>query len=219
MKGSLLEFKVVVLGDQGVGKSALVLRFIQGHFNAQGKSTVGAHFLTKKINLPNDKSFKMQLWDTAGQERFRAMAPMYYRNAAVAIICFDITNEESFNKMKDWMDELTAHNRQDGIILTIACNKIDMEGSRVVSRIRAEEYATKMNALLFETSAKENIGVEDMFKKISDEIVEKKYLIAALAAESSNSKQRSSFTRLSFRSKMYDSSDQSQSEYAEKGCC
>lgn len=122
-----MEHKVVVLGDKGVGKTCLVLRFIEGFYTSKQQSTVGAFFLTKRVVLNDGTSFKMQLWDTAGQERFRAMAPvltrnsllqitasncmsqMYYRNAAAAIVCFDITNNESFDKMKDWIDELTQN--------------------------------------------------------------------------------------------------------------
>ena len=87
------EFKVVLLRDKGVGKTCLVLRFIEGHFNVRQQSTIGAFFLTKRIATQEGHSAKIQIWDTAGQERFRAMAPMYYRNAAAAIVCFDITDE------------------------------------------------------------------------------------------------------------------------------
>jgi len=106
MNKNQYEFKVVVLGDKGVGKTCLVLRFIEGYFAPKQQSTIGAFFLTKKVTLPDGSICKMQLWDTAGQERFRAMAPMYYRNASAAIVCFDITNEDSFTKMKDWVEEL-----------------------------------------------------------------------------------------------------------------
>jgi len=164
------EFKVVVLGDKSVGKTCLVLRFIEGYFAAKQQSTIGAFFLAKTFTLPNGVQCKMQLWDTAGQERFRAMAPMYYRGAACAIVCFDITHEESFTKMKDWVEELKQNVSDEDFILAIACNKSDLESERVVSKSRAEGFAAKNNALLFETSAKENTGVEELFKKISEEV-------------------------------------------------
>jgi small GTP-binding protein len=91
------------LGDKGVGKTSLLLRFVEGHFIAKQQSTIGAFFLTKRITSSSGTVCKMQLWDTAGQERFRAMAHMYYRGAAAAIVCFDITNENSFTKMKEWL--------------------------------------------------------------------------------------------------------------------
>lgn len=172
-----MEFKVVVLGDKGVGKTSLVLRFIEGYFIAKQQSTIGAFFLTKRITSSNGTICKMQLWDTAGQERFRAMAPMYYRNAAAAIVCFDITNEDSFSKMKDWVEELQQNVPVDQLTLAIACNKCDCEEARVVTKGRADEFAERVgNALVFETSAKANEGVEELFKKVTEEVLLKKGL-------------------------------------------
>lgn len=126
-----VEFKVVVLGDKGVGKTCLVLRFIEGYFAANQPSTIGAFFLTKKFTTSDGIQCKMQIWDTAGQERFRAMAPMYYRNAAAAIICFDITDEASFTMMKDWVEELSKNVSDGKLVLAIACTKADLETQRV----------------------------------------------------------------------------------------
>ncbi|CAM9484308.1 unnamed protein product [Discosporangium mesarthrocarpum] len=167
-----IEFKVVVLGDKGVGKTCLVLRFIEGYFAPKQQSTIGAFFLTKKITATDGTVCKMQIWDTAGQERFRAMAPMYYRNAAVAIVCFDIMDEESFQKMKDWVEELKTNVPEGKLVLAIACNKTDMESRRVVSKARAEQFAASVNALLCETSAKENWGVNELFSKVCDRVME-----------------------------------------------
>ena len=132
--------------------------------------------MAKKVALKDGRSVKMQLWDTAGQERFRAMAPMYYRNAASAIICFDITNQESFNKMMDWVEELRRHmdsGAQD-LVLAIACNKCDLESERVVSKARAKQFADKVDALFFETSAKEGAGVNELFQKITESVIQSK---------------------------------------------
>lgn len=96
---------------------------------------------------------------------------MYYRNAAAAIVCFDITNEDSFTKMKDWVEELKQNVSAEQLVLAIACNKADLESSRVISRSRADEFAKRVNAILYETSAKENFGVEEIFKKITEEVV------------------------------------------------
>lgn len=183
-KGAI-EFKVVVLGDKGVGKTCLVLRFIEGYFAPKQQSTIGAFFLTKKMVLADGTNCKMQLWDTAGQERFRAMAPMYYRNAAAAIVCFDITNEDSFTKMKDWVEELKQNVAADQLVLAIACNKADLESLRVISRSRAEQFAQRVNAILYETSAKENFGVEEIFKKITEEVVARLVASRAAATEAS----------------------------------
>lgn len=166
----MTDFKVVVLGDKGVGKTCLVLRFIEGFFSPKQQSTIGAFFLTKKVTLSDGYTLKMQLWDTAGQERFRAMAPMYYRGAASAIVCFDITNEDSFAKMKDWVEELRQNCDPDSLVLVVACNKCDLEDQRVVSRQRSQQFCEKVGATMLETSAKENIGVDELFKRISEEV-------------------------------------------------
>lgn len=180
---ALPEFKVVVLGEKGVGKSCLVRRFIEGMFSIHQQSTIGAFFLTKKCTTVDGTTIKMQLWDTAGQERFRSMAPMYYRNADAAIVVFDITSEDSFNKMKDWVEELKQHQVAESLILGIACNKCDLESHRVVSRARSQEFARKVHALLYDTSAKENIGVDDLFKTITEEMVRKRRELGGPAAE------------------------------------
>lgn len=146
----------------------------------------GAFFLAKNVKLADGSTFKMQLWDTAGQERFRSMAPMYYRGAASAIVCFDITNEDSFSKMKDWVEELKHNLAPDSFVLVIACNKVDLEDQRVVSKTRIVEFAKKCNALTFETSAKDNIGIDDLFKRISEEMVARKRATEGITSTNSN---------------------------------
>jgi len=112
----------------------------------------------------------MQLWDTAGQERFRAMAPMYYRNSNAAVICFDVTNEESFTQMKDWVAELTQQFRPEDLVLAVAGTKLDMQSGRMVDIERAQEYAVSVGASYFETSAKDDTGINEMFAHISEEV-------------------------------------------------
>lgn len=99
-----------------------------------------------------------------------AVSQMYYRNAAAAIVCFDITNEDSFTKMKDWVEELKQNVAAEQLVLAIACNKADLESLRVISRSRAEQFAQRVNAILYETSAKENYGVEEIFRKITEDV-------------------------------------------------
>eukprot|EP00638_Chattonella_subsalsa_P010452 CAMPEP_0117756480 /NCGR_PEP_ID=MMETSP0947-20121206/14106_1 /TAXON_ID=44440 /ORGANISM="Chattonella subsalsa, Strain CCMP2191" /LENGTH=146 /DNA_ID=CAMNT_0005576081 /DNA_START=273 /DNA_END=713 /DNA_ORIENTATION=+ len=100
------------------------------------------------------------------------MASMYYRNAAAAIVCFDITDEESFSKMKDWVQELKSNVPEGKLVIAIACNKTDLEGQRVVSRARAEAYARTIGAIYCETSAKENWGVTEIFEQVSGKVIE-----------------------------------------------
>jgi len=170
-----------------------VLRFIEGLYNsrcgpraARGRaatrapptfppprrqqSTIGAFFLTKKIVTAQGDACKIQIWDTAGQERFRAMAPMYYRNAAAAIVCFDVTDEATFNTMKDWVEELKTNVVDKNLVIAIACNKADLD-TRTVSRARAEQFARSINAIILDTSAKENFGVAELFAAVSERVI------------------------------------------------
>ena len=130
------EFKVVLLGDRGVGKTCLVLRFIEGLYNARQQSTIGAFFLTKKIKTSRGDDCKIQIWDTAGQERFRAMAPMYYRNAAAAVVCFDGTDQRTFQTMRTWVEELRANVDDKKLVIAIAITKSDLDENRAETRRR-----------------------------------------------------------------------------------
>ena len=101
----VFQFKLVLLGDSAVGKSSLVLRFVRGQFFEYQESTIGAAFLTQTVAL-NDTTVKFEIWDTAGQERYHSLAPMYYRGAAAAIVVYDITNRDTFQRAKQWVKEL-----------------------------------------------------------------------------------------------------------------
>eukprot|EP00753_Platysulcus_tardus_P005349 PLAT13204.1.p1 GENE.PLAT13204.1~~PLAT13204.1.p1 ORF type:complete len:241 (+),score=35.84 PLAT13204.1:75-725(+) len=163
------DFKIVLLGDKGVGKTCIVLRYVEGTFTKDTCSTIGAFFLTKKMTMDGYK-VKLQIWDTAGQERFRAMAPMYYRGASAAILVFDITDESSFVVMKDWVEELMT-NVPGGIVLGIACNKSDLTEERAVEYERAKSFAESIGAIIYETSAKTDSGIEELFMDISREVI------------------------------------------------
>merc|ERR1712195_323291 len=104
----VVQFKLVLLGDSAVGKSSLVLRFVRGQFFEYQESTIGAAFLTQNVSL-NDYTVKFEIWDTAGQERYHSLAPMYYRGAAAAVVVYDITNADSFQRAKSWVKELQKH--------------------------------------------------------------------------------------------------------------
>jgi len=146
--------KVVILGASGVGKTCLGLRFVKDQFVAYTASTIGASFLVKELTF-NNQRMTMQIWDTAGQERFRSMAPLYYRGAVAAILVFSITDESSFEKLKEWVRELKVnHPSDEPLELAIACNKADLAEQRVVSWEVASQYAASIGALIYETSAK-----------------------------------------------------------------
>ena len=159
------EVKVVLLGDAGVGKSSLVLRFVTNSFDKYSESTIGASFMSKLL-LVDGAPIKYQIWDTAGQEKYHSLAPMYYRGAAAAIIVYDITRAASFQTLKNWVRELQQLGPEN-IVLAICGNKSDLEDKREVSTAEAKAYAAEIGALFLESSAKLNKNVADVFTDIS----------------------------------------------------
>ncbi|KAF7275095.1 hypothetical protein GWI33_012191 [Rhynchophorus ferrugineus] len=154
-------FKVVLLGKGCVGKTSLVLRYVVDKFNNNNISTVQASFLKKKLNI-DGKRINLAIWDTAGQEQFHALGPIYYRSSQGAVLVYDITDQDSFQKVKTWVKELRKMLGND-VYLVIVGNKIDLEKDRHVSLEEAKEYAEKVGATHCETSAKLNQGVDEMF--------------------------------------------------------
>ncbi|XP_041102111.1 ras-related protein Rab-31-like [Polyodon spathula] len=162
---AIRELKVCLLGDTGVGKSSIVCRFVQDHFDHNICPTIGASFLTKTVPCGNELH-KFLIWDTAGQERFHSLAPMYYRGSAAAVIVYDITKLDSFITLKKWVKELKEHGPED-IVVAIAGNKSDLGDIREVPVKEAKEYAESIAAIFVETSARNAVNVEELFKKIS----------------------------------------------------
>ena len=162
------EVKCVVLGDTGVGKSSLVLKFVSGNFKPYSESTIGASFMSKYLVIKGC-SIKFQIWDTAGQEKYHSLAPMYYRGAAAAIVVYDITRAATFKTLRNWIDELKAQGPKD-IAIAIAGNKSDMKDNREIETKTAKEYADEIGALFMETSAKDATNVEELFIKLSERL-------------------------------------------------
>lgn len=169
--GRNYSFKVVLLGEGCVGKTSVVLRYVENKFNEKHLTTLQASFLNKKLNI-GGKRVNLAIWDTAGQERFHALGPIYYRDSNGAILVYDITDEDSFQKVKSWVKELRRMLGND-ICLCIAGNKIDMEKDRHVAVAEAEAYAASVGARHFHTSAKLNKGIEEMFLDLSKGMIEK----------------------------------------------
>lgn len=144
--------KIVVVGDSGVGKTCLLLRFVRDDWEGETQPTLGVEFLTKVV--PTDEhSIQLQLWDTAGQELFRSVTRGYYRGAAGALIVFDLTSRDSFNSVDRWYQDLKEVARSDVITVLIG-NKLDLEDKRAVTTEEAREFAEARGMEYFETSAK-----------------------------------------------------------------
>ncbi|CAI9091149.1 OLC1v1026095C1 [Oldenlandia corymbosa var. corymbosa] len=161
-----LRVKLVLLGDSGVGKSCIVLRFVRGQFDPTSKVTIGASFLSQTIALQDSTTVKYEIWDTAGQERYAALAPLYYRGAAVAVVVYDITSPESFAKAQYWVKELQKHG-SPGIIMALVGNKADLQEKREVSVQDGAEYAEKNGMFFIETSAKTADNINQLFEEIA----------------------------------------------------
>lgn len=134
-------FKIVMIGDSGVGKSNLLSRFVDNSFNMDSKPTIGVEFATKNINIEG-KSIKNQIWDTAGQERFRAITNAYYRGAVGAIIAFDLTKSKTFENVQKWLGEL-RDNAEPRITIMLVGNKSDLAELREVKPDLVEDYVNK----------------------------------------------------------------------------
>jgi Ras-related protein Rab-5C len=160
-----MQAKLVLLGDMGTGKSSLVLRFVKGQFFEYQESTIGAAFLTQTVSV-NDTTVKFEIWDTAGQERYHSLAPMYYRGAAAAIVVYDLTSVESFNRAKSWVRELQRQGNPS-LVMALAGNKSDKAEERKVSTEEAQAYSDENGLFFMETSAKTAVNVNELFYEIA----------------------------------------------------
>ena len=160
------QVKLVLLGDTGVGKTSIVQRFVYNNYREENPPTIGASFMSKVMEIPGtEQTIKFQIWDTAGQEKYKSLASMYYKDASAAILVYDITSKQSFDAIKFWVKEL-KENVQDELVIAIAANKADLIEHENVELSVAQKYSSEIDAIFKQTSAKDNIGIDDVFLKI-----------------------------------------------------
>jgi len=163
-------FKVVLVGDSGVGKSNILSRFTRNEFNLQSKATIGVEFATRSINVEG-KTLKAQIWDTAGQERYRAITSAYYRGAVGALLVYDITKGESFNNLDKWLKELRDH-ADDRIVVLVVGNKCDLRHLREISEEDGKNFADRSGVSTVETSALDATNIDVAFQLLLTKIYE-----------------------------------------------
>lgn len=164
-------FKYIIIGDTGVGKSCLLLQFTDKRFQPVHDLTIGVEFGARLINIDHHQ-IKLQIWDTAGQESFRSITRSYYRDAAGALLVYDITRRESFNHLTRWLEEARQNGNPNMTIMLIG-NKNDLEHRRAVSVKEGEAFAAENGLVFLETSAKTAANVETAFIKTAENIYEK----------------------------------------------
>ena len=159
------------MGDSGVGKSCIILRYIENNFSTNLMNSIGVDFKLKNIELDN-KKIKLQIWDTAGQERFRTITTSYYKGAHAILIVFDITDRESFEHVRNWMADIDKF-AKEGVLRILVGNKCDLENSRQVRKEEGNEIANKYGIKYIETSAKETTNIEDLFISTAKNLLSK----------------------------------------------
>ena len=155
------KYKLIFLGDQNVGKSCILNRFLNDTFIEDYQATIGLDFQSKSVQIDN-QDINLLLYDTAGQEKFRSLIPMYTRDANIILLVYDISNQESFSHLPDWVKDLTNVNL-DEVIFVIIGNKIDLEDKRVVTLEEGKKFAEERGFLFQEISAKTGDGFSDLF--------------------------------------------------------
>ncbi|CAN8065138.1 unnamed protein product [Agarophyton chilense] len=161
-------FKIVLIGDSGVGKSNLLLRFTRNEVDLNSKTTIGVEFATRSVPIQG-KIIKAQIWDTAGQERYRAITSAYYRGAVGALLVYDITKKNTFESVARWLKELKDH-ADSKIVVMLVGNKCDLKNERQVSVEDGTEAAAKFGLSFLETSALDATNVDESFKQVLEQI-------------------------------------------------
>lgn len=163
--------KLLLVGDSGVGKSCILLRFVEDKFNPSFITTIGIDFKIRTIESKG-KKIKLQVWDTAGQERFRTITTAYYRGAMGIVLIYDVTDARSFENVENWYETVSQHANEDAQIFLVG-NKCDDSEGRQVSQETGQELASKLNIPFLEASAKSNINVDAIFYELAGIIQDK----------------------------------------------
>lgn len=172
--------KIIIVGNTGVGKSCLLLRYCEAHFHDVTRPTVGVDFKLKTVQV-GDHRVKLQLWDTAGQERFRTVTSAYYRGSRGVLVVYDVTDRSSFESVTMWMQNIRDH-ADDDVDVVLVGSKGDLAEAKVVSTAEARALARELDIEHIETSAKENLRVDEPFELLARKVLGRLHLSAAPAS-------------------------------------
>lgn len=162
-------FKVVLVGNAGVGKTCLVRRFTQGMFPPGQGATIGVDFMIKTVEIEGEK-IKLQIWDTAGQERFRSITQSYYRSAHALILVYDVSNQPTYDSCPEWLREIEEY-ASPKVLKVLVGNKVDIDDREIPTDV-GEDFAQRYNMYYLETSAKSSDNVERLFIEIAQELLQ-----------------------------------------------
>ncbi|KAK0417291.1 hypothetical protein QR680_012924 [Steinernema hermaphroditum] len=167
---TLTTLKILIIGESGVGKSSLLLRFVDDVFDPEQQATIGVDFRVTSLTVDGNR-VKLAIWDTAGQERFRTLTPSYYRGAQGVICVYDVSSRQSFDRLDHWMTEVDTYSTKCDAVKMLVANKID-KANRVVTREEGLQFAKKHRMLFIEASAKTREGVQCAFEELIEKIVQ-----------------------------------------------
>ena len=176
-------FKILLLGDSTVGKTCFLMRFTENTFQEIHMSTIGLDYRFKKMPVDDGKEATVQIWDTAGQDRFRAITKNYYKGAHGIILIYDVTNQKTFENVRNWVTQI-RENASEKAIIYIVGNKIDDKQNKVVTKEDGEKMAKEFDLKFFEASAKEDINIAPTFEALVKDI----YKVNGNSEEGANGK-------------------------------
>ena len=167
MSEGIESFKVVLVGESGVGKTSIITQFIDQTFQEDQQSTTGGTFSTKSVVCDNGKTLKFEIWDTAGQERYRSLTKMFYKDANAAVLVYDITRKDSFEELQNYWAEQIKESSPSNIILAVAANKSDLFNKEAVDEDEARKFAESLGAIYASTTATTVESINDLFIQIA----------------------------------------------------